>query len=123
MAEMFVFVAADQSGKSGVANRQLIRSQCMQGKNRRIGSRRTRKEFRRSHPVTKWIIYEGDQSGEVLPSDRNCATSNGHAEVALVTPPASPLEHGLVPERVPRGLGSQCAEVLHCCKLHQPLLI
>lgn len=48
MEVQFEFVSAGNLGKPKSADRRLIRSRCMQGKNRREGSRRSKQKQRRA---------------------------------------------------------------------------
>ncbi|KAF2681004.1 hypothetical protein K458DRAFT_392232 [Lentithecium fluviatile CBS 122367] len=50
MPTSFEFIPADSSGRSNAAERTRIRSRCMQGKNKRDGSRRSLREARRGTP-------------------------------------------------------------------------
>jgi len=47
MSSAFEFVVADPSGRSAAEDRTRIRSRCLQGRNKREGSRRSLREARR----------------------------------------------------------------------------
>ncbi|KAF2120342.1 hypothetical protein BDV96DRAFT_683803 [Lophiotrema nucula] len=132
----FAFISVDLKGRAVEADRAKIRSQCMQGKNRRIGSRRDVRSARKLRKAAgfqeqKWTVYQdsqaaqGDYHGSGLENTETKPQPyvDGFAGLPLAAP--SPPDIALV--RLPIDTSPQSQELLFCyfqldneLKLHVP---
>ncbi|KAF2730114.1 hypothetical protein EJ04DRAFT_580101 [Polyplosphaeria fusca] len=129
MSNKFAFVIVDESGKAKKDDRLLIRSQCMQGKNRREGSRRALKRARAMRAAEEASIptqtqplsgnesaYSSAGSSPRRSTDAELFTASGervnehaHMHVALYSsrvPPPPPLDTALL--RIPADVDGEC---------------
>jgi hypothetical protein len=138
----FAFVMVDDTGKARQGDRHLIRSQCMQGKNRREGSRRSLKRAAKEARSASHKSFE-DSSKQISLDEPTVAGNNLEALAKLFSeigkddaearlkdflgggvdfyanavPPPPPLDIALI--KVPADIHNECQTSLHNCKSTQ----
>lgn len=115
MATQFEFVLAGDFGKPTPKDRRLIRSRCMQGKNQRIGSRRSKQQEKLASKVQPKDFVKAIQKDpyEALPNTYTVDQTIEMQQQLVLAPLAPPSDFSLL--ELPGELGLHSDEILYKC--------